>query len=493
VGVAAGVLVAAGAGVVPALRTPAHGLAASDSYVLENPVVAAHPFAAHRSTQGWCGTGTATTDRTPDAVSAAQVHVIYAVPADGVDRFASLAGAIVTDLAAVDGWWRQQDPTRAPRFDLFAFPGCTPGLDELDLSDVHLSQPGSFYSDSTTAFPRIVTELGATFNDPWKKYVVYYDGLLNEPRLCGQSIETPNDGGRLAYSVIYAQGCRADIGAGGLSASVVAHELTHNLGAVPAPGPPHACPGDDAHACDSELDLMYPYTHGEGIGQRVLDVGHDDYYAHSGTWWDVQDSLWLSHLDAPQFPLTVSFTGSTGSGTVTSLQPGIACPSSCSIAWDQGAAVQLTALPADGSRFVGWSGACTADPCMVTMNAAQLVVARFAASVDLTLVVRGTRGSGGTVKSRPAGLTCARSCSATFDKGVRLVLTAVSKKGSAFAGWGGACSGKTSCALTLSTSTAVTATFSPAVPYKRPAAKTKPAPRCKQGQKPTKAKPCRRP
>jgi hypothetical protein len=35
------------------------------------------------------------------------------------------------------------------------------------------------------------------------------------------------------------------------------------------------------------------------LSTKVLDFGHDDYYAHSGPWWDVQDSPFLEHLDSP--------------------------------------------------------------------------------------------------------------------------------------------------------------------------------------------------
>ena len=53
---------------------------------------------------------------------------------------------------------------------------------------------------------------------------------------------------------------------------------------------------------------MYPYTYdGETLDTAVLDAGRDDYYGHSGTWWDVQDSPWLTHL--PQFSLAASGAG----------------------------------------------------------------------------------------------------------------------------------------------------------------------------------------
>src|SRR4051812_37800613 len=60
-----------------------------------------------------------------------------AYPSDGVDRFAVFSSAIATDLGAVDTWWRHQDYTRTPRFDL-ADLGCPGTMGSLDISDVQL-------------------------------------------------------------------------------------------------------------------------------------------------------------------------------------------------------------------------------------------------------------------------------------------------------------------------------------------------------------------
>lgn len=78
--------------------------------------------------------------------------------------------------------------------------------------------------------------------------------------------------------------------------------------------------------------------------------------------------------------LTVSKTGS-GSGTVTSTPAGIDCGSDCSEVYGTGTAVTLTASPAAGSSFAGWSGACSGTGgCQVTMDAAKSVTAGFDAS-----------------------------------------------------------------------------------------------------------------
>ena len=80
------------------------------------------------------------------------------------------------------------------------------------------------------------------------------------------------------------------------------------------------------------------------------------------------------------YTLTVSKTGTGGTGTVTSSNPtGITCGTTCSAAFASGTAVTLTATPAAGSEFAGWSGGgCSGTgTCTVTMSSAQAVTATF--------------------------------------------------------------------------------------------------------------------
>lgn len=78
--------------------------------------------------------------------------------------------------------------------------------------------------------------------------------------------------------------------------------------------------------------------------------------------------------------LTVSKAGS-GSGTVASSDGGINCGATCSHAYVNGSGVVLTAVPAGGSVFTGWLGACTGNGvCRVAVGAASEVKATFAQS-----------------------------------------------------------------------------------------------------------------
>lgn len=84
----------------------------------------------------------------------------------------------------------------------------------------------------------------------------------------------------------------------------------------------------------------------------------------------------------PTFSLTVGLAG-TGSGTVTG--SGIDCGGTCNASYSQGTQVSLTATPAAGSTFTGWSGDCGGTgACQLTMTANRNVVAAFDLTPDFT-------------------------------------------------------------------------------------------------------------
>jgi uncharacterized repeat protein (TIGR02543 family) len=68
----------------------------------------------------------------------------------------------------------------------------------------------------------------------------------------------------------------------------------------------------------------------------------------------------------------------TGSGSVASSPAGIDCGPVCSLSVEVGAQVTLSASPAPGSTFSGWSGGCSGTgSCSVTMTDDQTVTATF--------------------------------------------------------------------------------------------------------------------
>jgi uncharacterized repeat protein (TIGR02543 family) len=168
-------------------------------------------------------------------------------------------------------------------------------------------------------------------------------------------------------------------------------------------------------------------------------------------------------FSAVTFPLAVSVVGSPG-GTVASKPSGIDCGKTCIANFKSGVQVTLTATPAPGFVFAGWSdnGECSGTgACTLTMNKNQSLTANFS-TVTFSLSVSVVGSPGGAVASEPPGIDCGGSCSAQFGSGVQVTLTATPARGYVFAGWTGntSCSGIGTCTLTMNQNQSVTANFS---------------------------------
>ena len=82
------------------------------------------------------------------------------------------------------------------------------------------------------------------------------------------------------------------------------------------------------------------------------------------------------------------------------------------------------------------------------------------ASADNSRLTLSKAGSGtGGVTSSPAGIDCGATCTANFNSGSSVTLTATAAADSIFAGWSGACTGTTTCTVTMDAAKSVTATF----------------------------------
>ena len=139
--------------------------------------------------------------------------------------------------------------------------------------------------------------------------------------------------------------------------------------------------------------------------------------------------------------VSVSATG-LGTGTVTSSPAGIDCGATCSDDFNENSTVTLTATPASGSAFTGWTvdgdtnvcpGTGTCDVAIGTAD--HTVVANFDVIPQHTLTVSKTGLGAGSVTSSPAGIDCGATCADDFDENGTVTLTATPDAGSTFTGW----------------------------------------------------------
>ena len=98
-------------------------------------------------------------------------------------------------------------------------------------------------------------------------------------------------------------------------------------------------------------------------------------------------SVTASFTAGSQSPtLTVSLAG-TGAGTVTSNPAGINCGTTCSVTFNSGTSVTLTAAPVTSSTFAGWTGSCSGTgSCTVVLTANSAVGATFNVAAGINLL-----------------------------------------------------------------------------------------------------------
>jgi Domain of unknown function (DUF1929)/Divergent InlB B-repeat domain/Kelch motif len=175
--------------------------------------------------------------------------------------------------------------------------------------------------------------------------------------------------------------------------------------------------------------------------------------------------------------LVISARG-IGSGTVTVpatagrlaincvITAGVAAEGkACSRYYPYNTVVTLTAIPAGGSTFAGWSGACTGTgTCTVTMTLLRRVTAKFDGPAQaFQLVVTGGGGGDGSVGTvgAPEGIACtitdgeasATGCTAQYAPQAVVTLEATPAGDHSFVGWQGDCvaaGSAATCEITMS-------------------------------------------
>lgn len=298
----------------------------------------------------------------PPAVAGRSIRAVYAVASDGNDRRDELAPRIAADVKEIGEWWRSQDPSREPRFDLRRSPcGVVPDIGVVRLPETTAElrpTPGRSVRLSEAVLRR-------SDWSPFRKYLVYYDGPVDPP-YCGRTEGEP-DGA--AVAIVFPAACPSVP-----TAVVAAHELAHALGGAAQDGPPHECASSEFHVCDSTSDILYPAVPRSSLATMTLDVGRDDYYGHAGGWLDVRDSRWLRTIDR-QVDVTVTVEGD---GLVVTDIPGLACTRRCTTSWDRSTFVVFRVRPAPGRRFLGWRGACNGKRvCGISVDRPTRLRARF--------------------------------------------------------------------------------------------------------------------
>jgi PKD repeat protein len=227
---------------------------------------------------------------------------------------------------------------------------------------------------------------------------------------------------------------------------------------------------DAAGSTDSDGTIVsYAWTFGDG-GSQTGGPTAQRRYSTAGTYTaslTVTDNSGLTDIrsvaitvqaQTTNYALTVSKAGA-GAGTVSSSPAGIACGTACSASYAANTTVTLTAAPAAGSTFAGWSGPCSGTgSCTVAMTTARNVSATFNPVSYRLTVSKGGMGTG-AVASSPSGIDCGADCTEDYSSGASVTLSATPAAGTAFTGWSGACSGSGACTVSMTSARSVTASF----------------------------------
>ncbi len=227
------------------------------------------------------------------------------------------------DVDAIEAWWQSQDPTRSPRFDRAAF-ACGA---QADVELLRMQQTAAQLSVTDTTFE---TRRGRGHRAGRRRAALQVPRLL---RRAARHDRAVRPGWRVSTTgPVSRSSTSAPAPASRARPSRPTSSCTP-WAPLPSPGPQHSCGVEDpAHACDSNLDIMWPFATLVPFSSLLLDVNRDDYYAHSGTWVDIQDTRFLRRLDAQgSLALTLS-----GTGSVVSDIPGVSCATTCATQWDTG-------------------------------------------------------------------------------------------------------------------------------------------------------------
>lgn len=201
-------------------------------------------------------------------------RAVYAVASDQTPTSGHLA-AIAAEADVVDGWFLTQTTPRVQ-----------PRWVRTDTGEVAVDQvtlPRTTAQIATLDFEDLVPLLSAAAAlQPHQKLVVFMDVPTGDTD-CGTT------GSNISFIGEATCGLHPDDEAFPYGASyVMAHEMTHNFGAVPSCAPHYDGTG---HVDDDPRDVLYQGSQPRDWADITLDPGHDDYYDTPSTSCpDIQDS-----------------------------------------------------------------------------------------------------------------------------------------------------------------------------------------------------------
>jgi hypothetical protein len=157
------------------------------------------------------------------------------------------------------------------------------------------------------------------------------------------------------------------------------------------------------------------------------------------------------------FTATVVGTGPAVTGTVSFLDGASSICAAVPVAGTQAQCI-TDALPV-GLRSI--SAAYSGDSNYVESTSVALTQTVNTSGTIVLSVAKAGSGTG-TVQGSPPGINCGSDCSETYAAPTPVSLVATPSIGSLFTGWSGACAGRTTCDLAMTSSASVVATFAPA-------------------------------
>ena len=219
---------------------------------------------------------------------------------------------------------------------------------------------GSYYDSSGNGQGLLLTETSGTW------------AAGTEAALPADAAATPQGVSLTSVSCVSAGNCAA-VGSYGIGTGGGAPLLLTESGGSWATGIEPSVPPNASPASFVSLSSV-------SCGSAASCGAVGSYWASSGSNYGL-----LIGGAPPAVTLTLTTTGtpiveaSTGAGTVSSTPAGIGCGTACSHAYLSGTPVTLTATPAAGSRFVGWSGCLTIDSttCVITIDSDTTINATF--------------------------------------------------------------------------------------------------------------------